>query len=282
MPGRSLATSVDREINLALDKQIIHLQRSRNSLSNVARLPPETLGHIFRLNVKPKTDDDRFAGLGKCLHSLLRVCHRWFEVARCTPEFWTFWGNSLEEWKQQHPRSGPSPLGLALDGVTEMCCSTMPAGCIQGLCGTGRYPESSSQGRRLNHIASFLSYTDWSHLQGWTTRDRSSATARRMELKKLSCNASGITFTMIQGSRISWGFSSRPPAIVSCFGLASFVLGIAVRIDNHLICCGHGKVGFEIDDALLGKEHEDVDARLLSFVWSLQCHEPCMRGALLR
>jgi hypothetical protein len=129
MPDRSLATSVDREINansiLALDKQIIHLQRSRNSLSNVARLPPETLGHIFRLNVKPKAADGRFAGLGKRAHSFLRVCHHWFEVARCTPELWTFWGNSLEDWKQQHPRSGPSPLGLVLDGVTEMCCSTM-------------------------------------------------------------------------------------------------------------------------------------------------------------
>jgi hypothetical protein len=121
MPDGGLATSMDREINansiLALDKQIIHLQRSRNSLLNVARIPPEILGHIFQFNIKPKASNGPFAGLGKRAHNFLFVCHHWFEVARRIPDIWSFWGNSLEDWERQCPRSGPSPLDLVLDGV---------------------------------------------------------------------------------------------------------------------------------------------------------------------
>jgi hypothetical protein len=46
---------MDREINLdsilALDAEIIRLKRTRNSLLNIARIPPEILGHIFRFNI---------------------------------------------------------------------------------------------------------------------------------------------------------------------------------------------------------------------------------------
>jgi hypothetical protein len=121
MPDGGSATSMDREINansiLELDKQIIHLQRSRNSLLNVARVPSEILGHIFRLSVKPKAADGPFAGLGKRAYNFLLVCNRWFEVARSIPDLRGFWGNSLEDWGRQYPHSGPSPLDLVLDGV---------------------------------------------------------------------------------------------------------------------------------------------------------------------
>ena len=121
MPDGGLATSMDREINaksiLALDKQIIHLQRSRNSLLNVARVPPEILGHIFRLGVKPKAADGHFAGLGKRTYNFLLVCHRWLKVARSIPDLRNFWGNSLEDWGRQYPHFGPSPLDLVLDGI---------------------------------------------------------------------------------------------------------------------------------------------------------------------
>jgi hypothetical protein len=110
-----------REINAnsirALDEQIIHLQRSRNALLNIARIPPEILGDIFRLSVKPKTADGPFAGLGKDSYNFLFVCHHWFEVARRIPDLWSLWGNSLEVWERQYPRSGPCPLDLVLDGV---------------------------------------------------------------------------------------------------------------------------------------------------------------------
>jgi hypothetical protein len=102
---------------LALDKQIIQLKRSRNSLLNVARIPPEVLGHISRFNVKPKASDGPFAGLGERSHNFLRVCHHWSEVSRRTPELWSFWGNSLEDWERQCPHSGPYLLDLVLDGV---------------------------------------------------------------------------------------------------------------------------------------------------------------------
>ena len=121
MPDGGLATSMDHEINaksiLALDKQIIHLQRSRNSLLNVARIPPEILGHIFRFNIKPKASNGPFAGLGKRAHNFLFICHHWFEVARRIPDIWSFWGNSLEDWERQYSRSGPSPLDLVLEGT---------------------------------------------------------------------------------------------------------------------------------------------------------------------
>jgi hypothetical protein len=102
---------------LALDKQIIQLKRSRNSLLNVTRIPPEVLGHIFHFNVKPKASDGPFAGLGERSHNFLRVCHHWSEVSRRTPELWSFWGNSLEDWERQCPHSGPYLLDLVLDRV---------------------------------------------------------------------------------------------------------------------------------------------------------------------
>ena len=114
------------EINIglimALDKQIeektaelTRLKRSRNSLLNVARIPPEILGHIFHLNVIPEAGDGYFAGLQKDSHNFLFVCHHWFQVARNTPELWSFWGNNLGDWERRYPLSGVStPVDLVL------------------------------------------------------------------------------------------------------------------------------------------------------------------------
>ena len=128
MADGGLATSMGREIDLdsilALDKRIeeitaelIQLKRSRNSLSNVARVPPEILGHIFRFNITTEDGDPQFAGIQKGSYNFLPVCHHWFEVAHRLPELWSFWGNTLEDWKRQHPHSGTSPLDLVLDGT---------------------------------------------------------------------------------------------------------------------------------------------------------------------
>jgi len=116
-----------REINthsiLVLDErikettaEITRLKRSRNSLLNIARVPPEILGHIFRFNVAPEFGDGRFATVRGDAYDFLLVCHHWFEVARRTPELWSFWGNSLDDWKRQHLRFGISALELVLDG----------------------------------------------------------------------------------------------------------------------------------------------------------------------
>jgi len=118
---------MDREINLdsilALEKQIeehqghektiIRLKRARNSLLNVSTfLPPEILGSIFRWNV---IRDGDFGGLPKDSHNFLLVCHHWFEVASCTLELWSFWGNTVQDWARQHDRFETAPLDLVLE-----------------------------------------------------------------------------------------------------------------------------------------------------------------------
>jgi len=116
-----------REINIdsiqALDKRIkevtaelTRLKRSRNSLLNIARVPPEILGHIFRFNVVLEVGDCRFATVREDAYNFLLVCHHWFEVALHTPELWSFWGNSLDDWKRRYLRSGTSALDLTLEG----------------------------------------------------------------------------------------------------------------------------------------------------------------------
>jgi len=102
----------------ALDKQImehekivIKLKRARNSLLNISKLPPETLGEVFRWNVTLNSD---FDGLEKRSHNFLFVCHHWFEVASHTPELWSFWGTTPRDWARRYPHSGVAPLDLVL------------------------------------------------------------------------------------------------------------------------------------------------------------------------
>ena len=121
-----------REANIhliqTLEKQIeegnegvINLKRARNSLLNVStRVPPEILGEIFiwrllREPIRP-LGSLHFNGLPKGCYNFLLVCHHWFEVASRTPELWNFWGNTLQDWKKRHHRSGAAPLDLVLNG----------------------------------------------------------------------------------------------------------------------------------------------------------------------
>jgi len=118
-----------REVNIdsipALDRRIkeitaelIRLKRSRNSLLKIAQLPPEILGRIFHLNAVPKFSGGHFPKLPRGSYNFLLVCHHWFQVARNTPELWSFWGNNLEDWKRRYPLSGASsPVDLVLDGT---------------------------------------------------------------------------------------------------------------------------------------------------------------------
>jgi len=95
------------------ERAIIELKRTRNSLLNVSKLPPEVLGNIFGWNVIRKGD---FGGLEKGSHNFLLVCRHWFEVASRTPELWGFWGNTPEEWARWYRCSGTAPLDLVLSG----------------------------------------------------------------------------------------------------------------------------------------------------------------------
>ena len=94
------------------ERVLARLKRTRNSLLNVSRLPPEVLGDIFRRNVTLKGD---FDGLEEGSHNFLLVCHHWFEVASRTPEIWSFWGNTPKDWERWYRRSGSAPLDLVLN-----------------------------------------------------------------------------------------------------------------------------------------------------------------------
>ena len=94
------------------EKIAIKLKRVRNSLLNVSKLPPEVLGKIFRWNVTLKGD---FGGLEERSHNFLLVCSHWFEVASHTPELWSFWGNTPEDWARWYRCSATVPLDLVLD-----------------------------------------------------------------------------------------------------------------------------------------------------------------------
>ena len=104
---------------LALEKQIedgledvIQLKRTRNSLLNISTLmPPELLGQVFRWNVIPDSD---YGELKMGSYNFLLVCHHWFEVASGTPELWSYWGNTLEDWSLRCQHPGTAPLDLIL------------------------------------------------------------------------------------------------------------------------------------------------------------------------
>ena len=95
------------------ERAIIKLKRTRNSLLNISKLPPEVLGNIFCWNVIRKGD---FDGLEKGSYNFLLVCHHWFEVASRTPELWSFWGITPKDWARRHSRSGTARLDLVLGG----------------------------------------------------------------------------------------------------------------------------------------------------------------------
>ena len=97
-------------------EDIIKLKRDRNSLLNIStRVPPEVLGSIFAWTLV-REHYWCFERLGKGSHNFLLVCHHWFKVASRTPELWSFWGNTLQDWKKRHHRSGAAPIDLALFG----------------------------------------------------------------------------------------------------------------------------------------------------------------------
>ncbi|KAF9782961.1 hypothetical protein BJ322DRAFT_185489 [Thelephora terrestris] len=112
-------TETNNSFILSLERQIeegagdvIQLKRTRNSLLNISRMPPEILGDIFRWNIIPDGD---FGGIQNGSYNFLLVCHHWFEVASKTPELWNFWGNTVYQWSRRYQRSGVNaPVDLAL------------------------------------------------------------------------------------------------------------------------------------------------------------------------
>ena len=89
------------------ERSIIQLKRTRNSLLNVSRLPPEILGEIFNQSLIPD-------GFEKRSLKFLLVCYYWSQVALGTPDIWSFWGDSLREWEERHLRYPEFPLDLVL------------------------------------------------------------------------------------------------------------------------------------------------------------------------
>jgi hypothetical protein len=123
--------SMDREINADsirdLEEKIedgagdiIQLKRTRNSLLNIStRVPPEILGSVFCWNVIPD-GSLVYCRMRRGSYNFLLVCHHWFEIASHTPELWSFWGNTLEQWSRRYKCSETAPVDLVLTGSSNL------------------------------------------------------------------------------------------------------------------------------------------------------------------
>ena len=95
---------------------IIELKRTRNSLLNVSKFPPEILGEIFRHNTALKASSAvTHSPPIERSYNFLLVCHHWFEVASHTPGLWGFWGHEPREWAKRYLQHPMAPLNLVLN-----------------------------------------------------------------------------------------------------------------------------------------------------------------------
>ena len=76
----------DDEIK-ASEKVIRELKYCRNALAPISRLPPETLAEIFSL-LSFSAGDYEYIVPGLEWISVTHVCHRWREIALCSPYLW--------------------------------------------------------------------------------------------------------------------------------------------------------------------------------------------------
>jgi hypothetical protein len=99
--------------------EIIQPKSIQHDPSTIACIPPEILGYIFQLAVEPQIPQDgdiRFAGIKKGSYNFLLACPYWYQVANRTPELWSSWGTSLQDWRRRYLHHKNSPLDLVLDG----------------------------------------------------------------------------------------------------------------------------------------------------------------------
>jgi hypothetical protein len=113
--------ALEEEVKV-VELRLSELKGRRNSLLPSVCLPPEILGSIFvfaigrRRNHATFCEDDIFSGWETGSYSFLFVCHRWYTIAFNTPELWSFWGNTIPDWRCRYRLAGSLPTELVLDG----------------------------------------------------------------------------------------------------------------------------------------------------------------------
>ncbi|KAG6855799.1 hypothetical protein H0H87_010752 [Tephrocybe sp. NHM501043] len=103
---KSARFQIDRDIT-TLTQSILALKTKYNSLSTIARLPPEVLAGIFtwNLSMQRRHRNSRWIRVAS-------VCSWWRRVALDCPQLWSFIRNTNVNWITQVvlPRSGNVPL----------------------------------------------------------------------------------------------------------------------------------------------------------------------------
>ncbi|KAF9777537.1 hypothetical protein BJ322DRAFT_1179467 [Thelephora terrestris] len=106
---RQLDDEIEGAVGSTIDRK-----RARNALLNITvRIPPELLGMVFFWIIHERIYLRKFQPTS---YHFLLVCCRWYQIARHTPELWSFWGHTLAGWLPRIGWSGAIPVDLVLNG----------------------------------------------------------------------------------------------------------------------------------------------------------------------
>lgn len=128
---------IDRELEgfsilaAAVSDAMTRLERQRNSMAPIHRLPAELLAQIFLEASHPGFPDlfQEHDNYIECLHAFAQVCTSWAAIVRDTPSLWTVvqlgTGSGASGWAMALDRAGLAALDVRFYGWTISGCGVM-------------------------------------------------------------------------------------------------------------------------------------------------------------